>query len=120
MGASRCKTGSGFPRKMCLQRALNSKQNCSCSSCCGYLWSCMSTVQTDRQTLSQVYYGIPTHCQSSAQWDLLAWSVSDMFRLLHSGRQSMEGLVLDLTTSFVCWLCKCSQYSFVGKVCPLA
>lgn len=112
-GRGAVQNGERLPPNMCLQRALNINQKCSCCSCCGYLWSCMSTVQTDRQTDSQVYFGIPTHCQSTAQWDLLAWSVSDMFKLLHSGRQSRgRGVGAGFNHQF-CWLYKCSQYSFV-------
>lgn len=132
MGAARCKKGSGFPRKcVCLQRALNSNLNrsCCCCSCCGYLWSCMSTGQTDRQTERQAveqpdresvrysFYGIPTHCQSSAQWDLLgAWVICSSFWGEHAGGVWST----EFNHQFCILLCKCSRYSFVWKVCPLA
>lgn len=126
MGAARCKKGSGFPRKcVCLQRALNSNLNrsCCCCSCCGYLWSCMSTGQTDRKTgsrtarqrVSQVFILWHSHPLSKLCTVGFAWSVSDMFKLLR--RAWRGGGVLNLTTSFVYCCCVSAVGTVLSRRC---
>lgn len=130
MGAARCKKGSGFPRKcVCLQRALNSNLNrCCCCSCCGYLWSCMSTGQTDSKTDSQ------WNSQTESQSGIHSMAFPPTVKALHSGiclerewyvQASEESTDGGWSTEFnhqfcILLLCKCSRFSFVWKVCPLA